>query len=297
MPGDRSFALLRATARGQRRRRALHPNLEREPAVGKDLRHHRRAASCTHRVRHSLQRNLARRSARLSYPSPGASRSMPACTEHNGRSKVGRLSMGTCVHSAAPCRRILGGKRWLGGKSCQGRQPPKAGAAGPPLQGLPPIHTRPPRSTAGNISSAGCLKTGPQYTRTPRLGLFALDVNAEPSAPLWRLLPASPTDPQLLEHAVHMRIIDASCTENGSDGGDGAPEGTDSTSVTNRACIAAGKTAKSAAQYWTHRDLKASKFPSPLVRRSPGGSAELLCGSANDGLPVLGIDGPSAFTR
>ena len=41
------------------------------------LRHHRRAASRTRRLRHSLQRNLARRSARLSYPSPGASRSMP----------------------------------------------------------------------------------------------------------------------------------------------------------------------------------------------------------------------------
>ena len=35
--------------------------------------------------------------------------------------------------------------------------------AGPPLQGLPPSHTRPPRSTAGNMSSAGCLKTGPQH--------------------------------------------------------------------------------------------------------------------------------------
>jgi len=51
----------------------------------------------------------------------------------------------------------------LGARSCQGRQPPKAGAAGQPLQDLPPSHTRPPRSTAGN-SSAGCLKTGPQYT-------------------------------------------------------------------------------------------------------------------------------------
>src|ERR1700681_2216041 len=71
--------------------------------------------------------------------------------------------MGTCVHFSRSCRRILGGKPWLGGKSCQGRQPTKAGAAGPPLQGLPPNHTRPPRSTAGNISSAGCLKTGPQY--------------------------------------------------------------------------------------------------------------------------------------
>jgi hypothetical protein len=41
----------------------------------------------------------------------------------------------------------------------------KAGAAGQPLQDRPPSHTRPPRSTAGN-SSAECLKTGPQYTRT-----------------------------------------------------------------------------------------------------------------------------------
>jgi hypothetical protein len=40
----------------------------------------------------------------------------------------------------------------------------EAGAAGQPLQDLPPSHTRPPRSTAGN-SSAGCLKTGPQYRR------------------------------------------------------------------------------------------------------------------------------------
>jgi hypothetical protein len=56
-----------------------------------------------------------------------------------------------------------------------------------------------------------------------------------------------------------MRIIDASCTENGSDGGDGSPEGTGklSTSVTNRACISAGKAAKYASQYWAHRDLKA----------------------------------------
>src|SRR5215470_16196736 len=78
VPGDRSFALLRARARGQRRCRALHPNLEREPAVGENLRYHRRAASRTHRVCDSLQRHLARRSARLSYPSPGESRSMQA---------------------------------------------------------------------------------------------------------------------------------------------------------------------------------------------------------------------------
>jgi hypothetical protein len=75
---DRSFALLRARARGQRRRRALRPKLEGEPAVGENLRHHRSAANCTRRVRQSLQRNLARRPARISYPSPRASRSMPA---------------------------------------------------------------------------------------------------------------------------------------------------------------------------------------------------------------------------
>ena len=78
MPGDRSIAFLRARARGQRRCRALHPNLEGKPAVGENLRHHRRAANRTRRVRHSLQRNLARRPAPLSYPSPGASRSMSA---------------------------------------------------------------------------------------------------------------------------------------------------------------------------------------------------------------------------
>jgi hypothetical protein len=40
--------------------------------------------------------------------------------------------------------------------------PAEGGAANQPLHDLPPSHTRPPRSTAGN-SSAGCLKTGPQY--------------------------------------------------------------------------------------------------------------------------------------
>jgi hypothetical protein len=46
----------------------------------------------------------------------------------------------------------------VGWVASRGRQPPKAGAAGPPLQELPPGYTRPPR----HISSAGCLKTGPQ---------------------------------------------------------------------------------------------------------------------------------------
>ena len=41
--------------------------------------------------------------------------------------------------------------RWQtrrGKTACQGRQPPKAGAEGPPLQGVLPRHTRPPSSTA-----------------------------------------------------------------------------------------------------------------------------------------------------
>jgi hypothetical protein len=56
--------------------------------------------------------------------------------------------------SATRCHRTPGGERRLGGKPGQGRQPPEAGAVGPPLQGLPPSHTRPPRLTAGSRSSA-----------------------------------------------------------------------------------------------------------------------------------------------
>src|SRR4051812_314907 len=53
-------------------------DLQGEPAVGEDLRYHRRTASRAHQVRQSLQRNLARRPARLSYASPSAGRPMPA---------------------------------------------------------------------------------------------------------------------------------------------------------------------------------------------------------------------------
>ena len=56
--------------------------------------------------------------------------------------------------SAAPCRRLLGGEQRLDGKPRQGRQPPEAGAAGPPLRGLPCSHTGPPRSTAGHREAA-----------------------------------------------------------------------------------------------------------------------------------------------
>src|SRR5260370_23742834 len=43
-------------------------DLEGEPAVGEDLQYHRRTASRAHQVRQTLQRNLARRPARLSHP-------------------------------------------------------------------------------------------------------------------------------------------------------------------------------------------------------------------------------------
>ena len=41
MSGHRSFAVLRARTRGQWRRRALHPNLEGELALGADVQNHR----------------------------------------------------------------------------------------------------------------------------------------------------------------------------------------------------------------------------------------------------------------
>jgi hypothetical protein len=79
-------------------------------------------------------------------------RALMGMAPHNGPSKVGRLKWAlACTSAALPLNSWW--QRWLGGKSCQGRQPPKAGAAGPTLQGLPPSHTRPPRSTAGNILS------------------------------------------------------------------------------------------------------------------------------------------------
>src|SRR5215475_14132635 len=72
--------------------------------------------------------------------------------------------MGTCLHFS----RALPSNSWwqtMVGWEVLSRPPAaEGGAAGPPLQGLLPSHTRPPRSTAGNINSAGCLKTGPQYT-------------------------------------------------------------------------------------------------------------------------------------
>ena len=55
MSGHRSFAVLRARTRGQRRRRALHPNLEGELALGADIQNHRGPARRARRIRQALQ--------------------------------------------------------------------------------------------------------------------------------------------------------------------------------------------------------------------------------------------------
>ena len=55
MPGHRSFAVLRARTRGQWRRRALHPNLEGELALGADVQNHRGTARRARRIRQALQ--------------------------------------------------------------------------------------------------------------------------------------------------------------------------------------------------------------------------------------------------
>ena len=53
--GHRSFAVLRARTRGQWRRRALHPNLEGELALGADVQNHRGTARRARRIRQALQ--------------------------------------------------------------------------------------------------------------------------------------------------------------------------------------------------------------------------------------------------
>ena len=62
--------------------------------------------------------------------------------------------------SAALSRRTLGGQRRLGDKPCQGRQPPEAGAKGPPLQGSPCSQTSSPgrRRQLPNATQLGNFK-------------------------------------------------------------------------------------------------------------------------------------------
>ena len=55
MSGHRSFAVLRPRTRGQWRRRALHPNLEGELALGADVQNHRGTTRRARRIRQALQ--------------------------------------------------------------------------------------------------------------------------------------------------------------------------------------------------------------------------------------------------
>jgi hypothetical protein len=71
--------------------------------------------------------------------------------------------MGTCVHFS----RSLPSNSWwqttVGWHVLSRPSAAEGGGRRPAFTGLATSHTRPPRSTAGNINSAGCLKTGPQY--------------------------------------------------------------------------------------------------------------------------------------
>ena len=59
----------------------------------------------------------------------------------DGAAKKGGMAL--AFISAAPCSRTLGGKRWLGDKPCQGRQPPEAGAPSRPREFHPESLTEP----------------------------------------------------------------------------------------------------------------------------------------------------------
>jgi Transposase, Mutator family len=82
--------------------------------------------------------------------------------------------MGTCVHFS----RSLPSNSWwqtmVGWHVLSRPSAAEGGGRRPAFTGLATSHTRPPRSTAGNINSAGRLKTGPQYTL-----LVASAVNSE----------------------------------------------------------------------------------------------------------------------
>ena len=68
--------------------------------------------------------------------------------------RISRAGIAPTVKSAAPCRRLLGGEHRLHCQPRQGRQPPEAGAAGPPLRGWPCSHTGPPKSAADHRETA-----------------------------------------------------------------------------------------------------------------------------------------------
>jgi hypothetical protein len=72
--------------------------------------------------------------------------------------------MGTCVHFSHSLPSNSWWQTMVGWHVLSRPSAAEGGGRRPAFTGLATSHTRPPRSTAGNINSAGCLKTGPQYS-------------------------------------------------------------------------------------------------------------------------------------
>jgi hypothetical protein len=77
--------------------------------------------------------------------------------------------MGTCVHFSHSLPSNSWWQTMVGWHVLSRPSAAEGGGRRPAFTGLATSHTRPPRSTAGNINSAGCLKTGPQYRAQRRL--------------------------------------------------------------------------------------------------------------------------------
>src|SRR3954449_3835905 len=90
LPRRRELAGLRARARGQRLRRAVHPHPEGEPAVGAALRDRRGASPGAPGLQGDLQPGLDHRAARLQDAGPGSCRSARPAT-------YGRVSADRCL--------------------------------------------------------------------------------------------------------------------------------------------------------------------------------------------------------
>ena len=80
LPRDREFACLRPSIRGERVRRALHPNAQGEPVMGKALRDDRGTPSGPAGVSRGLQYDVADRAARISH-----ARAVPSQADSTGR--------------------------------------------------------------------------------------------------------------------------------------------------------------------------------------------------------------------
>ena len=101
LPRHRGLAVLRPRAGGQRRRRALHPDAEGEPALGAPLRDHRGAAAGTARLRRLVQHPLAGRP-----PWPPDARSgqgRPAAAHGSGR----MTAAAACLITVAQYTRVV----------------------------------------------------------------------------------------------------------------------------------------------------------------------------------------------